>query len=321
MAKTTLSKKGFGFILAIFSAITWGTNGTFCALLSDLGLTTMNIAILAPAFNFGFFFLLLLFTHRAGFIVSRKMLLILMADGALSGIVNFSFVKSVTYFPVGIVSTLVYCNVFVIMIMSRIFFLDRITGRKIFAGLVSLVGVAMVIDIFGQDFNLNYLGLFWILCSILSWSGMITFERYLLMHGVSGPTILMYNGFFAILLLSISSPPTDLLGNIAQISGLSGGLGLLILLGYGLIPQVISYYLYLTGLKYIEPSYVQVAFSLDPVTASILGFLVFGQTLKTTQILGILLIIAVVGYVQLKENQEGIAENRLLAEAAEEAAV
>ena len=247
-------------MLAIFSAIAWGTNGTFCAILSSLGLTTMNIAILAPAFNFGFFFLWLLFSPQDGFKVNRKMLLILLADGALAGFVNYAFVKSVTYFPVGIVSTLVYCNVFTIMIMSRIFFHNKITRRKVVAGLVSLFGVALVVDAFSQGFSLNYFGLLWILGTILSWSGMITFERYLLSEGVSGPAILMYTGLFAVLTLAIASPPLDLLGNILQISSQTGGMALLLLVGYGMIPQVGSYFLYITGLKHIEPSYIQVAF-------------------------------------------------------------
>ena len=65
-----------------------------------------------------------------------------------------------------------------------------------------------------------------------------------------------------------------------------------------------GYYFYIRSLQFIEPSYIQVAYSLDPVTAVILGYFIFHQTMNLMQILGILLILSVVGYVQFKENKK-----------------
>jgi len=302
--KAALSKKGLGFVFAILSAIAWGTNGSFCITLSNLGLTTANIAILAPAFNLVFFFFLLLFWNPKAFRVSRKMLFFLLADGVMSSITNISFVNSVKYFPVGIVSALLFCNTFVIMILSRIVFKHKITLQKIFAAIISVFSVGLVLNVFNHGFNFNYAGLLWVSLSVLFWSFMIIIEKYLLENGVDGNAILFYMAFFAVLILSISSPPWTLFSNIYSASSNTGGLALLVILGYGIIPQVGSYFFYIKGLKYIEPSYVQVAFSLDPVTASILGFIFFGQSLEIIQIIGVLLILIIVGYIQFKENQK-----------------
>ncbi|MEL7565767.1 MAG: DMT family transporter [Dehalobacterium sp.] len=299
-----LNVKGLGFVLAILSAIAWGTNGSFCIALSNLGLSTANIAILAPAFNLIFFFFLLLFRNPKAFKVSGKMLFFLLADGVMSSVTNISFVNSVKYFPVGIVSTLIFCNTFVIMILSRIVFKHKITLGKIFAAMISLFSVGLVLNVFHHGFDFNHLGLLWIASSIIFWSFMVIIEKYLLENGVDGNAILFYMAFFAVIILSISSPPWTLFSNIYSASTNTGGLALLVVLGYGMIPQVGSYFFYIKGLKYIEPSYVQVAFSLDPVTASILGFIFFGQSLEISQIFGILLILIVVGYIQFKESQK-----------------
>ncbi|WP_042330757.1 hypothetical protein [Desulfosporosinus orientis] len=52
----------------------------------------------------------------------------------------------------------------------------------------------------------------------------------------------------------------------------------------------------------IEPSYMQIMYSLDPVVASLLGFVVFRQSLNASNIAGICLIIGVVIYVRITEN-------------------
>ncbi len=304
-----LNKKGLGFGMAMVSAIFWGTNGTFCALLSKFGLSSVDVAILGPTFQFIIFFVLLLSTNRAGFKLRWQVMLILMFDGlVLANCFNIAFVKSVSYFPVGIVSTLTFCNVFVIMVLSRIFFKNPITKQKVFAAVVSAVGVSLVLNVFGQGFNLSYTGLMFILTAMLAWSILVMIEKYLLETGVNGNAIFMYTNLFAVISLSFSSPPWKLMQDITTVSTQTQGLALLAIIGFGLIPQFGCYLLYVHGLKHIEPSYLQVAYSLDPVTASILGLLVFGQTMKLSQVLGVALIIIVVAYVQFKENQEGAAE-------------
>lgn len=303
MDKRVLSKKGIGFIFAILSAVLWGTNGTFCAILSELGLSTINIAILAPIFIFVFYFLVLILTNRSAFKVKRKYLILLMIDGFFASGVNFSFVKSVAYFPVGIVSTLVFCNVFTIMILSRVIFKSRITLQKVLAALVAVFGVGLVLDIFRDGFSLNYWGLFWIMLTIMMWSMMVTIEKYLLDRNVDGNAVLMYMGLFAVICLSFISPPWTLVQSIMGISDQTAGLALLAVFGYGMLPQIACYYFYIKSLKYIEPSYIQVAYSLDPVTAVILGYFIFHQSMNLTQIFGILLILIVVGYIQVKENK------------------
>jgi drug/metabolite transporter (DMT)-like permease len=298
-----LNKKSLGFSFGILSAIAWGTSGTFCLLLSNYGLSTLNTAMLAPLSNLIFFSLVLLFSNRRRFIISCRTLLILMAEGAASALSNIAFVKSVSYFPVGIVTTLVFCNIFVLIILSRVVFKNRITPRKIVAALVAALGVSLVLNVFSTGFALNSIGLCWILFTLLSWAMMVTLDKYLLESGIDGIAMLMYTALFAVLFLSLLSPPWLLAGNIVTSSTRTGGLALLAVFGYALIPQATCFFFYVSGLKLIEPSYIQIAYSLDPVTAIILGLLVFRQTLQAVQVLGILLILTMVCYVQVKEGR------------------
>ncbi len=301
-----ISYKGIGLVFAMLSGIFWGTNGTFCTLLSNLGFDTYSIAILAPSFNLVFFSVLLIVTNKSGFIVQRNYFGLLILSGLASAITNTSFVKSVSYFPVGIVSTLIFCNVFVIMIISRIVFKSKITLKKVGAAITAIFGICLVLDVFSQGFQHNSKGLIWIIITILTWSTMMVLEKYLLDQGVDGNSILMYSALFAVLILSISSPPLTVISQIIQVTDQTNGYALLVILGFGFIPQIGCYSLYMKGLKYIEPSYMQIMYSLDPVVASILGFLVFNQTMRPLNIVGICIIIGVVIYVQITETRAGI---------------
>lgn len=301
-----LSNKGIGFVLATFSAIFWGTNGTFCTLLDNLGFDTLSIAILAPSFNLVFFSILLLATNKTGFKVGWRIFCFLFIGGLSSAVTNISFVKSVSYFPVGIVSTLIFCNVFVIMVLSRIVFKNKITFKKIGAAITAIFGVCLVLDVFSQGFHYNSKGLIWIAITIIAWASMMVLEKYLLEQGVDGNAILMYVALFAVLILSISISPLAVMSNIIEISAQTNGYALLVILGFGLIPQIGCYSLYMKGLKYIEPSYVQIMYSLDPVVASILGFIVFNQTMNPSNIIGIFLILGVVIFIQISEHRAEI---------------
>lgn len=297
---------GIGFVFAMLSAIFWGTNGTFCALLSNLGFDTLSVAILAPSFNLVFFSSLLMLTNKSGFKMKWKHFIILLFGGLASSIGSISFVKSVSYFPVGIVSTLIFCNVFVIMIFSRIVFKNMITLKKVGGAVTALLGVCLVLDVFSQGFHHNVNGLLWIFLSILTWSFIMILEKYLLEQGVDGYAVLMYIALFACIILSMSISPITLVSNIIQISRDTNGYAILVILGFGLFSQVGCYILYIKGLSYIEPSYMQIMYSLDPVVASISGFLVFNQTMSPINIVGICLIIGVVIYVQISESRAGV---------------
>jgi len=194
----------------------------------------------------------------------------------------------------------------VIMIISRIVFKSKITLKQVGAAITAIFGICLVLDVFSQGFHYNSTGLIWIVLTILTWSSMMVLEKYLLDQGIDGNAILMYTALFAVLILSISSPPLTLISKIIQITDQTNGYALLVIFGFGLIPQIGSYSFYMKGLKYIEPSYVQIMYSLDPVVASILGFIVFNQAMRPINIVGIVLILGVVIYIQITENRANL---------------
>ena len=74
--------------------------------------------------------------------------------------------------------------------------------------------------------------------------------------------------------------------------------------GICLIPLVGSYYTFFRAYQYVEPTYVSLCYALDPATAAILGFAVFGQKLSLSQLIGVGIVVAAILYIKIREEKE-----------------
>ena len=74
-------------------------------------------------------------------------------------------------------------------------------------------------------------------------------------------------------------------------------------LGFCMIPHALCYTLTQESMQHIEPAVYSICYSLDPVTALILGALIFAQSIGAVQIAGVILVIDAVAYIQNKEGR------------------
>lgn len=290
--------KRYSFLSAVGAAILWGTYGTFTRFMGDMGLETATISLVSPLFLIVFFFSLVLLDDKRKMKVPLKTLPVLVFYGLVSAEFNYSLVKAYAYLPIGIVSTIVFCNLFLLMIFSYFLFKDPLTWKKGLAGVLAVGGIAMVLNVFSLDWSLSLMGILWALLAMAGWASMVTCEKYMLLHDVDGNAIITYSGLFSLLFISILSPPWQSAADLVQSVAATNGLVFLPLLGLGFLTTAGSYYLYIRALRNLEPTYTQLAFILDPATACLLGFIVFGQALKPIQIAGIILVLLVVIWVQ-----------------------
>lgn len=68
----------------------------------------------------------------------------------------------------------------------------------------------------------------------------------------------------------------------------------------GLFGAGISFYLYLPGLRRTSPSAASMIAMVEPVTASLFGFVVLGQTLAPLQLFGMAIILVTITLLSLQ---------------------
>ena len=78
----------------------------------------------------------------------------------------------------------------------------------------------------------------------------------------------------------------------------------IVLLGFAIIPTALCYSTWQEAYKRIEPTYVRIIYSLDPLTAFALGFIFFHQDVIVSQIIGILLILAAIANLVIAESKQ-----------------
>lgn len=302
-----MSCQSKGLIFAILSAVSFGTYGTFLAIFHNMGFHQISLLVLAPTASLTFALLQLKINHRKIMPANWKLIILMALHGLiiLNGM-NYCYTKAVKDVPVGIISVITFCNVIILMITSKVFFHYRITGHKIVALLGALLGICLVLKVFESGSFFNHAGIGWTLLIPVLYGISVTLYKFYLNEGVSWEVIIFWVNISAFLTIWAANSPGDIIANFRDVMTRTGNALpiILALLGFFLIPMAASYYTYFRAYQYIEPTYVGLCYALDPVTAAILGLVLFRQSFTPVQFTGILLILTAILYIKIADGKE-----------------
>jgi len=180
----------------------------------------------------------------------------------------------------------------IVLVVSVLFLGERMT-RTLPAGVaLSVLGCALVVGaIGGSGLEVSPAGIAWGLASA------VLFATYSLMGtyvaGRFSPwTLLVWGlGFASLLWLAVLGPRTVL-------SVFADPLTAAAVVFVAIVSTIVPFGAFLTALHYIEPTRATVTATLEPVLAGIAAFVVFGEALSLTQLLGGALVIAAIALVQ-----------------------
>jgi drug/metabolite transporter (DMT)-like permease len=183
---------------------------------------------------------------------------------------------------------LLYTSPLFVMLMSALFFKEKVTKRKIIAIVLTFSGCVLVAGLLGGSVTLPPLalvagiasGFFYATYSIF---GRVALERY------DTLTITFYTfvtGSVAGLVLG------DPAGTIAL--AVETPLAILWFLGLGVLCTLLPYLLYTAGLKHLETTKAAIFATVEPLVGSVLGIFAYGESVGVQKILGMVFILAAV---------------------------
>ena len=204
--------------------------------------------------------------------------------------------------PLSTAAILLYTSPIWIMLMSVLFFHEKLTGRKILALVLAFAGCVLVSGVSGEGLSLKGLliglgsGLGYGLYSIL---GTVALRRY------SPCTVTTYTFVFAAVGSWLICRPADMFAKFAAAENLPG----LILFCFltALVTAVIPFLAYTLGLRTVEASRAGILATVEPMVATLFGILVFSEPLTLLSGIGMLLILAAV--VLLNRKTESASED------------
>ena len=291
------NKRNIGPLLIILAGCFWGSMGIFVRRLSTFGFSPIQIVSLRITVAALAFSLLLLIKDRSGFRIAPRDLPLFLGLG-FGSILFFTvcYFSAITIMPLSTAAILLYTSPIWIMLMSVLFFREKLNRIKLTALALAFAGCVLVSGISGEGLTLTGLllglgsGIGYGLYSIL---GTVALRKY------SPYTVTTYTFLFAAAGSWLVCRPADMISKIAAADNLTGLLLFCVLTG--LVTAVIPFLAYTLGLRTVEASRAGILATIEPLVATLVGIVVFSEPLTLLSGLGIVLILAAVILLNRKQ--------------------
>lgn len=274
----------------ILAGIFWGSMGIFVRKLGTYGFTPIQIVCIRVVLAALVFCVVQLAKDPKGFRISLRDVPLFLGLG-LGSILFFTvcYFTAISMMTLSTAAILLYTSPIWIMLMSLLFFHEKLTAKKIIALVFAFGGCVLVSGISGGGLTIMGLlvglgsGIGYGLYSIL---GTVALRRY------TPYTVTTWTFIIAAIGSILISHPADLMAKISVAPSIPGLLGFSLLTA--LVTAVIPFLAYTLGLRSVEASKAGILATVEPMVATLIGIFVFSEPLTLMSGVGVLLILAAV---------------------------
>lgn len=282
--------------MIIASGILWGSIGLFAKTLSDIGFSSAQIAavrlIAAAVILVAVNFKSLRINPRDWWMFAS------LGIGSLLSMF-FLYLEAIKYTSLTIAAILEYTAPIMVMIMSAIFYRERITTKKLtalaaaFCGTVLISGFDTSGSVTAWGITLGLLSGF--AYSLYSIIGKFVLKKY--------PPLVTaaYSFVFAALASVLLCDFPSLIHKTVHSEKVL--FTILVMFGSGLITAALPYILYTYGLNHVPAGEASVMTAAEPLTAALLGVFIYNERLGIASIVGMLLIVSAVVILSLSKQE------------------
>ncbi len=280
--------KRFAPLLIITAGCLWGTMGLFVRHLGAMGLSSMEIVEARSIIAMLILFPCTALRDRSLLKIRLKNIWPLIGTGVLSMVFfNFCYFSTIATMNLSAAAILLYTAPIFVMLMSIPLFREKLTLRKALALLLAFSGCCLVSGIASATASLTAAGLLLGLGSGFGYALYSIFSRIGLNQGLSSITITNYTFLMAAIGGAFFTDFRAILSALHTYGLLL--LGFLVF--YCIVTTILPYLLYTAGLSQVENGPASVMASVEPVVATLLGFLVFSETPTISAVIGMILVL------------------------------
>lgn len=273
--------------LVMLAGILWGSMGIFVRNLNAAGLKTMDIVFLR---SLAASLILLAFA----LVFRRDLLRIRLKDlwcFAGTGIVsltffNFCYFRTISSTSMSIAAVLLYTSPAFVMVLSMIIFKERPGRTAPLVLAMTFAGCVLVTGALSDHAALTGAGLLTGLGAGLGYALYSIFSRFALNRGYGSLAITLWTFIFGTAGAAFGTRPAEVLRTVLADPGL-----IALTLVLALVNSIAAYVVYTLGLSYMDNSRAAVLATVEPVAATIFGFLFFHEALTPGGLLGTLLVL------------------------------
>ena len=288
-----------GALLILLAGVFWGSMGVFTRPLNAFGFSSLHLVFVRLGLGAAVFALILLLHDRDGLRIRARDIPLFLGLGLVSVLFfTFCYFRAIELLPLSTAAILLYTSPIWVMLMSALFFREKITLRKILALVLAFGGCVLVSGVSGGQsagsgllFGLGA-GFGYALYSIF---GTVALRRYRLM------TVTFYTFLIAAAGSFLLCGRPALFAALAAVREASM---LWLIPAAAVVTAVIPYLAYTKGLQTTEASRAAILATIEPVVATVLGALVYRERLSLPAFLGILSVLAAIVLLNAGKREE-----------------
>ena len=291
-------KRTIGYCAGIIAGISYGTNPLFAKPLLESGFPVLVMLF----FRYGISALLLagwMLLKKEPFRVKGRELGLLAILGLLFAFSSLFLFASYAFIPSGLATTLVYLYpVFVALIMV---FLRFYPSWQTWLSIIATFGGILLLSQPSGDAQIKPLGILLAIGSALSYAFyLVIVNRSKRIKQVSEHTLTLYALMTGTVLFAVIR---SVQGG-GMLEGIDSRADWFNLVGLALVPTMISMLTLAVSSRYIGPTKTSVLGVFEPLTAILIGTMMFGEPLTLKMVAGILVCVAAVIFMILRPGKK-----------------
>lgn len=279
-------RNNLAVLFIVVAGIMWGCIGLFVRPLKENGLNSMDIVALRAYVTLISMLVFLIIYDKRLLIIRLKDIWIFFGTGVCSILFfNYCYFTCINLTSLSVAAILLYTAPAFVMIFSYFLFREKFTGKKLISLIMTFAGCALVTGIMENN-NISINGIIVGLGAGVGYALYSIFGKFALERGYNSMTITIYTFLAATIGTLFIADNTLIYNTVTKDMGIA-----MLSVAFGIISTVLPYLFYTMGLRYVENGKASIIASIEPVTATILGFLIYQENISVGGIIGICMVI------------------------------
>lgn len=290
-----MKNKNISVIFVCIAAFLWGCMGIFVRKMNAAGLYAIDVVQVRITIALLFVGLFILIKNPSGFKIKIKDIWCFLGTGICS-LLFFSWClfSGMEIAPLSVVTILLYTAPAFVMIWSIILFKEKMNRYKVISLLLTLIGCILVSGL-GNAEQVSVKGILLGIGSGFGYALYSIFGRYAIKKGYDSWTITFYTFLFCVIGCSFMADFGKIFSAVEE-----DGTIVLWMAGMAFFTGFLAYVFYTKGLEGIESSKASIIATLEPVVATLVGLICFGEKTGIPGIAGIICVISGIVLLALK---------------------
>jgi len=284
------SKKSYGYLLGAIAAASYGLNPTFALPLYADGMNPDSVLLLRYGLSIPMVAAMILLRGRS-FCVPGKSILPVAGLGILMALSSLTLFISYNYMAAGIASTILFVYPLMVAIIMTLFYHEKLTAKTVLCILLATSGILLLYNT-GEGETLSLVGTLIVIASALSYAIYLVAVNQKRLSSIATLTLTFWVLVFGSLLFT-----GRLLFGQAELTLPTKWYLWLDAAALAVFPTVISLVCTTRAIQIIGSTPTAILGALEPVTAVIMGILLFNEEINGRELFGIAMILIAVSFV------------------------